>query len=146
MFFRRAITKKLSFEDHLSNARKAGFQTTTAPAGTRVERQGVACVMKAGEGDIPVVTERAGVIMGQEIGGLTDGGYQKFFLSPLGRRKPAQAEDLKAIHNFQEDLREALGLTSLYNESLGTVSNKYLYDRVEGRDQAPHHKPWDSAA
>ena len=73
--------------------------------------------------------------MGKEIGTLTDGGFQKFFTTPGGKRKPALAEELKEIHNFQEDLREALGLTTLYNESLGTVSNLYLYDRVEGRDQ-----------
>jgi hypothetical protein len=83
--------------------------------------------------------------MGSEIGTLTDGGFQKFFMTPSGKRKPALAEELTAIQNFQEDLREAFGLTSLYNESLGTVSNKYLYDRVEGRDDAPHHKPWEPA-
>jgi hypothetical protein len=81
--------------------------------------------------------------MGGEIGTLTDGGFQKFFVTPGGKRKPALAEELKAIQNFQEDLREALGLTSLYNESMGTVSNLYLYDRVEGRDQGVHDKPWD---
>ena len=36
-------------------------------------------------------------------------------------------------------------MTSLYNESLGTVSNLYLYDRVEGRDRGVHDKPWDQA-
>ncbi len=70
---------------------------------------------------------------------------RSFFLTPSGKRKPALAEEFKAIQDFQEDLKEALGLTSLYNESLGTVSNKYLYDRVEGRDQAPVHKPWQAA-
>jgi len=32
---------------------------------------------------------------------------------------------------------------SLYNESLGTVSNLYIYDRVEGRDAGEHDKPWE---
>jgi hypothetical protein len=81
--------------------------------------------------------------MGKEIGTLTDEGFQKFFTTPSGKRKPALAEELKEIHNFQEDLREALGLTTLYNESLGTVSNLYVYDRVEGRDSGKHDKPWD---
>jgi hypothetical protein len=84
--------------------------------------------------------------MGTEIGTLTDGGFQKFFRTPSGKSKPALAEELKAVHDFQEDLREALGLTVLYNEALGTVSNKYLYDRVKGRDQAPVHKPWQPTA
>ena len=64
--------------------------------------------------------------------------------TPSGKRKPALADELKEIHNFQEDLREALGLTTLYNESLGTVSNLYVYDRVEGRDSGKHDKPWET--
>ena len=142
MFFRHERPKVLSFEDHLSKARAAGFTVQSTGSGTRIERNGIACIAKPGQGDVPLITEPAGVVMGNEIGTLTDGGYQKFFRTASGKSKPALAEELIAIQNFQEDLREALGLTSLYNESLGTVSNKYLYDRVEGRDQAPAHKPW----
>jgi hypothetical protein len=145
MFFRHQRPIVLSFEDHLAKARAAGFNVQSAGSGTRIERNGIACIARPGAGDVPLITERAGVVMGNEIGTLVDGGYQKFFLTPSGKRKPALAEELKAIQDFQEDLKEALGLTSLYNESLGTVSNKYLYDRVEGRDQAPVHKPWQTA-
>jgi hypothetical protein len=145
MFFRHERPKVLSFEDHLAKARAAGFTVQSAGNGTRIERNGIACIARPGAGDVPNITERAGVVMGNEIGTLVDGGYQKFFLTPGGKRKPALAEELKAIQDFQEDLKEALGLTSLYNESLGTVSNKYLYDRVEGRDEAPVHKPWQTA-
>jgi hypothetical protein len=146
MFFRREAKKTLTFEDHLSKARAAGFTVTSVGGGTRIERNGIACTARLGEGDVPRIVERPGVVMGAEIGTLTDGGFQKFFQTPSGKSKPALAEELVAIHNFQEDLREALGLTSLYNEALGTVSNKYLYDRVEGRDQAPVHKPWQPTA
>lgn len=146
MFFKHERPKVLSFEDHLAKARAEGFTVQPVPEGTRIERNGVACVAKPGEGGFPRFTVRAGVMMGDEIGTLVDGGFQKFFQTPGGKRKPALAEDLKAIQNFQEDLREALGLTSLYNESLGTVSNKYLYDRVEGRDRGPAHKPWETGA
>ena len=142
MFFRRATVKILSFEDHMNLARTAGFKTEPSGQGTRIERDGVACVAAAGTDGVPQIVVRAGVVMGKEIGSLTDGGYQKFFATPSGKRKPAQAEELKAIQNFQEDLREALGLTSLYNEAMGTVSNAYLYDRVEGRDAGKHDKPW----
>ena len=145
MFFRHERPKVLSFEDHLARARAAGFTVQSAGSGTRIERNGIACVARPGEGNVPNITERAGVVMGGEIGTLVDGGYQKFFLTPSGKRKPALAEELKAVQDFQEDLKEALGLTSLYNESLGTVSNKYLYDRVEGRDEGPVHKPWQTA-
>jgi hypothetical protein len=146
MFFRRERLKKLTFEDHLSAARAAGFRVEPAPGGkTRIERDGVACIVERGNEDVPRVIVRAGIVMGSEIGSLTDGGFQKFFTTPSGKRKPALAGELKAIQNFQEDLREAFGLISLYNEAMGTVSNLYLYDRVEGRDRGVRDKPWDQA-
>jgi len=145
MFFRREAKKKLKFDDHMSAARAAGFRVESIAGGqTRIERDGVACIAEPGLEDVPRFPVRAGVVIGNEIGTLTDAGFQKFFLTPHGKRKPALAEELKAIQNFQEDLREALNLTSLYNESLGTVSNLYLYDRVEGRDSGHNDKPWQT--
>jgi hypothetical protein len=91
------------------------------------------------------VSERAGRIIGNEIGALVDGGFQKFFETSSKRRIPALAADLKAIHAFQEDLREGLGLISLYNESLGTTSTKYLYDRVQDRDHGVPQRPWEQS-
>src|SRR5665213_282630 len=148
MFFRRERMKQLTFEDHLSAARAAGFKTDSAGGGkTRIARAAadcaVACMAEPGMEDVPRFPVRAGIVMGSEIGTLTDEGFQKFFTTPGGKRKPALSGELKAIQNFQEDLREALGLTSLYNESMGTVSNLYLYDRVQGRDQGTNDKPWD---
>jgi len=146
MFFRRERPKHLTFDDHISAARAAGFRAESVGGRTRIDRNGIGVVLEPGPDGIPQVTERAGVVMGKEIGTLTDGGFQKFFTTPSGKRKPALAEELKEIHNFQEDLREALGLTTLYNESLGTVSNLYIYDRVEGRDSGKHDKPWETPA
>jgi hypothetical protein len=53
------------------------------------------------------------------------------------------ADELKALHNFEEDLREGLGEDSLYNESLGTVSTFYLYDRVKDRDAGVPKRVWE---
>jgi hypothetical protein len=145
MFFRRERPKQLTFEDQMSAARAAGFRTESSGSGlTRIERNGIAAVVQsAGPNGAVKFVEPAGVVMGSEIGALTDGGFQKFFTTPGGRRKPALAEELREIQDFQEDLREALNLTSLYNESLGTVSTLYVYDRVEGRDRGDHNKPWE---
>ncbi len=142
MFFRREKPKKFSFQDYLDKARQAGFATEAGAGGrARVSRGCVAAVLEDVPGEHPKVVERAGLAMGSEIGVLVDGGYQKFFQAPSGKRKPALASELKAVHEFQEDLREALGLESLYNESLGTVSNVYIYDRVDDRDAGIKH-PW----
>ena len=146
MFFRRERPKKLTFEDHMSAASAAGFRVESHNGKSWIERNGIAATFQPGPEGIPEVAARAGVVMGKEIGTLTDGGFQKFFMTPAGKRKPALAEELREIHNFEEDLREALGLTVLYNESLGTVSNLYLYDRVEGRDRGDQHKPWEVKA
>jgi hypothetical protein len=144
MFFRRERPKTLTFSDRMENLRKAGFTVTSAAAGaTRVARGTCAVDLKE-NGAAVDVSDRAGVLMGSEIGVLVDGGYQKFWQTPSGKRKPALAEELKALHEFEEDVKEALGQTNLYNEALGTVSTLYLYDRVADRDQGVPKRAWEN--
>jgi hypothetical protein len=144
MFFRRQHPQEITFDQRMEELRKAGF-TVTPSGGARVtvSRDGCAAVLENLPGAPPRVVERAGILMAGKIGKLVDGGFQKFFLTPDGRKKPALAPELKAIHAFQEDLREALGMESLYNESLGTVSTEYLYDRVQDRDRGVPKRPWE---
>lgn len=134
MFFRRQTPKAPTFEERLEAARAAGFHVEPAGAGrVRVRRGDCAAIVEDAPGSSPRI-ERAGVVVGDEIALLVDGGYQKFFVTPQGRRKPALAAELKTLHDFEEDLREALGLPSLYNESLGTRFDLHVYDRVKGRN------------
>ena len=135
MFFRRERPKEITFEDRMQELRKAGFAVKPVDGRVMVTRDCYAVVLEDVPGGLPRIAERAGILMAGGIGKLVDGGYQKFFLAPDGKKKPALAPELKGIHAFQEDLREALGLESLYNESLGTVSTQYLYDRVKDRDR-----------
>lgn len=85
----------------------------------------------------------AGMLMASEIGALVDGGFQKFFRTPSGKNRPALADDLKALHNFEEDLKETLGQAIYYNLALGTVSKFYLYDRVKDRDRGVPKRAWE---
>jgi hypothetical protein len=62
-----------------------------------------------------------------------DRGYQKF-LTTSRFQLPATADHLRALHQFTEEVREIAGSPVLYNEALGTVSDLYLYDRLQGRD------------
>ena len=133
MFFRRPKPHVPLFAERLEGLRAAGFAVSPAGDGVRVTR-GVCAVMLAGER----VSGRAGVLIGDEIGQLVDGGFQKFFRAPSGRTKPALAEELQGLHAFEEDLKEALGMESLYNQSLGTVSTYCHYDRLRGRDGCSH--------
>jgi hypothetical protein len=138
MFFRRETPNVPTFQERVDALKKAGFEAAAGPGGqVRVSRGGIATVLDpAGSG------ARAGVVMGAEIGWLVDTGNQKIFRTPGGSVKAATADELKAIHAFEEDLKEGLGLKSLYNESLGTVSTYYLYDRVEDRDRGVPRRPW----
>jgi hypothetical protein len=86
---------------------------------------------------------KAGFVLGDEIGLLVNRGFQMFWRTPAGRIAPALATHLKALHAFEEDLKEGLGLPSLYNESLGTTSDLHLYDRVQHRDAGDADNAWD---
>jgi len=143
MFFRRERPKQITFDQRLEDLRKAGFVVSPARDGrVMVTRDCYAAALEDNAG-APRIVERAGILMPGGIGKLVDEGFQKFFLAPDGPKKPALASELKNIHDFEEDLREALGLVSLYNESIGTVSTQYLYDRVKDRDRGVPKRPWE---
>ena len=142
MFFRRERTKSQTFAERMESLRKAGLTVTPLAGGTvRASRENCAVDLK--EEDGKVCTGRAGILMGDEIGALVDGGYQKFFRTPSGKNQPALADELKALHSFEEDLKAVLGQEMLYNESLGTVSTFYLYDRVKDRDAGVPKRVWE---
>jgi len=139
MFFRREKAKVLSFAEHLDALRQAGFTIQEAGSGKAIAiRSGCAAVVEEG----PRIS-RVGWLMGNEIAVLVDGGNQKYWRTPSDVREAARAEQLQQMHAFEEDLREELGLTSLYNESLGTVNASHMYDRVVDRDHGVPKRPWD---
>lgn len=134
MFFRRQRPREYTFAERLEMLNSEGFTVQPAAGGWHVAiRDGCAGVLEEAAGGKPHIA-RAGYIIGQEICELVDLGYQKIWEAASGRREPTRAEELHALHRFLEDLREVLGLTSLYNESLGTVNDDHRYDRVVGRD------------
>ena len=134
MFFRREKVHEPSCDERIANLKKLGFDVQ-AQGGTRVRvvRNGIAAIVTDVPGQRPHV-ENAGLVVGDEIGALTHGGYQMFFVTPSKKRRPALADQLHALHEFEEDLREGLGLVSLYNEGLGTTCELHIYDRLENRD------------
>lgn len=142
MFFRREKIHEPTFTERLDGLRKLGFSTSPAGSGkAQVLRDGIGAIIEDRPGERSHVNQ-AGFVLGDEIGLLVNRGYQMFWRSPSGRTAPALATQLKALHDFEEDLKEGLGLPSLYNESLGTTSDLHLYDRVEHRDQGDAPKPW----
>jgi hypothetical protein len=142
MFFRREKTRVLSFDEHIQLLKQAGFTTQPAEGGTKVINGNCGAILTDVGGAHPQIG-KAGIVIGNEIGLLVDGGFQKFFLTPAGRREPAQATHLHALHDFEENLRESLGLISLYNQSLGTTCDLHLYDRVKDRDHGVPKRAWE---
>lgn len=146
MFFRREKPRVWTFQDRIANLKDYGFESAPAPGGgVLAKRNGYGATLQdAGDGKVHI--GKAGLLVGGEIAVLVHGGYQMFLRTPSGRELPALAAQLTALHAFDEDLREGLGLTSLYNTSLGTTCEDHLYDRVQDRDAPPHPRPWDKKA
>lgn len=85
-----------------------------------------------------------GILAGGRVARLLDRGHQKFIKTPKFEL-PATANHLHAIHRFTEELKLLLGAVDLYNEALGTTSDLYVYDRLEGREaaQPAPQRPWE---
>ena len=100
----------------------------------RVSKIGCAAeIAPSQQKDAPVrVLTKAGWLVGGDIAILVDRGYQKF-LKTSRLEIPATADALRALHSFEDQLKEAVGAMVLYNEALGTTSDRYDYDRIKGR-------------
>jgi len=143
MFFRNHKAKVENFEERIAGLKELRFTATMESAGRcRVTRDGCGAIIEdLGGGKMGI--GKAGVLVGGEIALLIHGGFQMFLRTPSGKEVPALAPHLKALHQFDDDLREGLGLTTLYNQALGTTCDDHLYDRVEDRDAGPQHHAWD---
>ncbi len=142
MFFRRNLPKATAFSERIDKLRSAGFTLETLADGrVKATKHGVGAII-GDEGANQPDIERAGIVVGNEIATLLSGGYQMFLVTPSGKKLPAQADQLKALHQFEDDAKEALGVSNLYNTSLGTVSRDHAYDRVAGYSK-PTVRPWE---
>jgi hypothetical protein len=129
-----------SFNDVLSILGSQRFDVAPAQEGAKrtpnafqVRKYGCAAEIAAAPDGSVEVLARAGWLLNGEIARLLDRGYQKF-IKTSKLEIPATADRLRALHDFSEELNEAIGATSLYNEALGTTSDVYNYDRVKGRE------------
>jgi len=139
-----------TYEDAIAWLRDHGFDLIEAP-GTqgRVFLKKYNCsaaIQKEGEDGVKIFAY-PGYLIGGEISKLINRGYQQV-LKTSKTEIAATADHLRALQQFTEELKEALGLPSLYNESLGTVSEAYHYDRIVDRDKPTGERtkrPWERA-
>ena len=137
-----------TFDEAVSWLKEHGFDVLEAP-GTAgrvfLRKYNVsAAIQKDGDSGIKIFAY-PGYLVGSEISKLVNKGYQQF-LKTSKAEVPATADHLKALHSFSEELKDALGLPSLYNEALGTVSEAYQYDRIVDRDKPAverKKRPWE---
>ncbi len=139
--------KKLSFQEQLDQLKRSGFSVSAsniAPGAQLVSKDGVGAVLVAGSKGGAAYAVHPGTLIKGEVARLVDRGYQKFLTTPQVEL-PATASQLQAIHAFHELLTQCTGGESLYNESLGTTSDLYLYDRLNNRQEAEHRagRPWE---
>ncbi|MGA3196368.1 MAG: hypothetical protein ABSD39_15310 [Terriglobales bacterium] len=132
-----------TYEDAVAWLREHGFDLIEAP-GTQarvfLKKYGCsAAIQKTEDGGVKIFAY-PGYLVGSEISKLVNRGYQQF-LKTAKTEIPATADHLKALQQFTEELKEGLGLPSLYNESLGTVSETYQYDRIKDRDEPVVERP-----
>ena len=135
---------KRTFDQVLSEVRRLQFDVQEVPGVAnqkRISKNGCAIVVERADNSAGLrMIVRPGPLLGGEIAHLVDHGFQKFFRTSKGEF-PATADKLKTLHGFVEQLKEAAGSITLYNEALGTVSDAYLYDRVKGRDLPVSERP-----
>lgn len=143
-------TQTRTYEEALAWLRDNGFDLTDAPgtnARVFLRKYSVSAAIQKTPDDSVKIFAYPGYLIGSEISKLVNRGYQQF-LKTSKTEVPASAEQLKALQTFSEELKMALGLPSLYNESLGTVSESYHYDRIENRDKPAVERPkrpWEVA-
>ncbi len=132
-----------TYEDAVQWLRDHGFDLIEAP-GTQgrvfLKKYNVsAAIQKDGDEGVKIFAYPGYLISG-EISKLINRGYQQV-LKTSKTEVAATADHLKALQQFSEELKEALNLPSLYNESLGTVSEAYQYDRIADRDKPTTERP-----
>ena len=109
-----------TYDEAVSWLRDHGFDLIEAP-GTqgRVFLKKYNCsaaIQKNGDDGVKIFAY-PGCLIGGEISKLVNKGYQQF-LKTAKTEVPATADHLKALHQFAEEMKEALALPSLYNLSL----------------------------
>jgi hypothetical protein len=147
----RKESRNPNFDRTLETLRAHAFDVAPfagIAGGALVSKHGAAAVLVAAESEdeLAAFAVRPGVLAGGAVARLLDRGYQKFIKTDKFEL-PATASQLQAIHLFAEELKQLTGGMDLFNESLGTTSDLYEYDRLKGRDAAhpAATRPWDLA-
>ncbi|MGA3211337.1 MAG: hypothetical protein ABSD20_08505 [Terriglobales bacterium] len=138
--------KQPGYEQVLQWFRDHAFAVVEAPGASHratLTKLNCSAAIEQGVSGAAKIFAYPGCLVGGEIAKLVNRGYQQF-LKTTKLELPATAEKLTALNHFVAEFKQGLGLTNLYNESLGTTSEDCIYDRIVNRDLADRPKrPWE---
>ncbi len=123
------------YDNVIAALRQQGFDVAEVPGVANravVSKNGSGAMLERNPENELRIVGKPMCILGGEMATLEDRGFQKFLMTSK-LTVAATAEHLRALHEFTEQLKEITGETTFYNESLGTTSDRYMYDRVKGR-------------
>ncbi len=141
-------TKNTNFEQTLDLLRAHSFDVapySEVAGSVLVSKDGAGAVLLPVKDGPAAFLVAPGALLGGELARLLDRGYQKF-IRTAQYEVPATASQLQSIHRFADELKQLTGAMNLYNESLGTTSDLYEYDRLKGREalQPDPPIPWQA--
>jgi hypothetical protein len=141
-------SKNVNFEQTLDLLRAHSFDVapyTQVAGSVLVSKHGAGAVLVPVKDGPAAFVVAPGALLGGEVARLLDRGYQKF-IRTAQYEIPATATQLQSIHKFADELKQLTGAINLYNESLGTTSDLYEYDRLKGREalQPDPPSPWET--
>lgn len=127
-------TQTIDAQDIPKKFELAGFEVTKIDAGKlQVRKSGCVAYLENRDGRWSYTGTPYLLDHGLECE-LEDRGYQKFwYCRPEEKRFPIRKVELEVFHRFDEEVRKIAGAKALYNESLGSVNARTVYDRLEGR-------------
>jgi hypothetical protein len=113
-----------------------GFLVRSSGGVVRIERYGCAAELRKTPEGLYQMTLLPAIMYQGQFTRLWDAGYQKFLLTHDNRKIPVRVNQLMDLRRFNEELRTALGVSTYYNEALGSTCHVSVYDRLKGRPGA----------
>jgi hypothetical protein len=124
---------KLFDQPQIEGLSSKGFLVRSSGGVVRIERYGCGAELRKSADGRYQMTVIPSIMFQGQFTHLWDAGYQKFLLTHDERKIPIVVSQLADLRRFNEELRTALGVSTYYNEALGSTCQYTVYDRVKGR-------------
>jgi hypothetical protein len=124
---------KLFTQTQVESLSSKGFLVRNSGGVVRIEKYDCGAELrKAIHGDFQM-TEIPCIMWNGQFTRLWDAGYQKFLVTHDAKKLPVRVNQLADLRRFNEEMRTSLGVSTYYNEALGSTCHLTVYDRVKGR-------------